>query len=321
MKQLFLPEDYTSVLDVWQTEHAIKFIKDTFQLALAAELKLRRITAPIVVPSGKGLNDNLSGTEQPVSFGARVLGGQRAEIVQSLAKWKRYALWRHHIQPGMGIYTDMNALRPDETIDNIHSVYVDQWDWEKVITPEERTPERLQLCVERIYAALKRTEFLLSEQFPVLQPFLPDRIHFIHAEELRKQYPGLSPKEREERIACQFGAVFIRGIGGALGDGTIHDDRSPDYDDWSTEAEDGSEPCITVCFRDFFDGDPGGSGCLGKTIVAEKCRGPEKIVFPLSFVGREIPPNNGGRNRTIPALYALIAEMSYRRGTSRLMAR
>ena len=185
MKQLFLPEDYTSVLDVWQTEHAIKFIKDTFQLALAAELKLRRITAPIVVPSGKGLNDNLSGTEQPVSFGARVLGGQRAEIVQSLAKWKRYALWRHHIQPGMGIYTDMNALRPDETIDNIHSVYVDQWDWEKVITPEERTPERLQLCVERIYAALKRTEFLLSEQFPVLQPFLPDRIHFIHAEELR----------------------------------------------------------------------------------------------------------------------------------------
>lgn len=140
----------------------------------------------------------------------------------------------------MGIYTDMNALRPDETIDNIHSVYVDQWDWEKVITPEERTPERLQLCVERIYAALKRTEFLLSEQFPVLQPFLPDRIHFIHAEELRKQYPGLSPKEREERIACQFGAVFIRGIGGALGDGTIHDDRSPDYDDWSTDAEDGS---------------------------------------------------------------------------------
>ena len=119
-------------------------------------------------------------------------------------------------------------------------MYVDQWDWEKVITPEERTPERLQLCVERIYAALKRTEFLLSEQFPVLQPFLPDRIHFIHAEELRKQYPGLSPKEREERIACQFGAVFIRGIGGALGDGTIHDDRSPDYDDWSTEAEDGS---------------------------------------------------------------------------------
>ncbi len=239
MKQLFLPKDYHSSLDVWQTEKAIKFIKDTFQLALAAELKLRRITAPIVVPSGMGLNDNLNGTEQPVSFEARVLSGRRAEIVQSLAKWKRYALWRHHIRPGMGIYTDMNALRPDETIDNIHSVYVDQWDWEKVITPEERTPERLQLCVERIYAALKRTEFLLSEQFPVLHPFLPDQIHFMHAEELRRRYPDLSAKERENRIAKEYGAVFIRGIGGVLADGTLHDDRSPDYDDWSTIASDG----------------------------------------------------------------------------------
>lgn len=239
MKQLILPQGYASPLDVWQTEHAIKFIKDTFQLALAAELKLRRVTAPIIVPSGKGLNDNLSGSEQPVSFEARVLDGQKAEIVQSLAKWKRYALWRHHIQPGMGIYTDMNALRPDETIDNIHSVYVDQWDWEKVITSEERTPERLKVCVERIYAALKRTEFLLSEQFPVLKPFLPEQIHYIHAEELRQLYPVLSPKERETTIARQYGAVFIRGIGGALNDGSIHDDRSPDYDDWSTVAQDG----------------------------------------------------------------------------------
>lgn len=236
MKQLFLPEGYVSRLDVWQTEHAIKFIKDTFQLALAAELKLRRITAPIAVPSGTGLNDNLSGVEAPVSFNARALAGQPAEIVQSLAKWKRYALWRHQIQPGLGIYTDMNALRPDEEVDNIHSVYVDQWDWEKVILPEERTTARLHLCVERIYAALKRTEFLLSEQFPVLHPFLPEQVYFIHAEELRRLYPELSPKERENRIAQEHGAVFIQGIGGALGDGSIHDDRSPDYDDWSTPA-------------------------------------------------------------------------------------
>lgn len=239
MKQFFVPQGYSSPLDVWQTEHAIKFIKDTFQLALAAELKLRRITAPIVVPSGKGLNDNLSGTELPVSFEARVLDGQKAEIVQSLAKWKRYALWRYHIQPGLGIYTDMNALRPDEMIDNIHSVYVDQWDWEKVIAPEERTPARLQLCVERIYAALKRTEFLLSEQFPALKPFLPEEIYFIHAEELRRRYPELTPKERETAIAKAYGAVFIRGIGGALDDGSVHDDRSPDYDDWSTRTADG----------------------------------------------------------------------------------
>lgn len=236
MKSLFLPSGYVSRLDIWQTEHAIKFIKDTFQLALAAELKLRRVTAPLVVPSGKGLNDNLNGVEAPVSFGARVLDGQQAEIVQSLAKWKRYALWRHQIQPGMGIYTDMNALRPDEEIDNIHSVYVDQWDWEKVITPEERTTERLQTCVRRIYAALKRTEFLLSEQFPALPPFLPEHIYFIHAEELRSLYPSLTPKERENRIAEKYGAVFIQGIGGALADGSMHDSRSPDYDDWSTET-------------------------------------------------------------------------------------
>ena len=239
MKQLFLPEDYTSVLDVWQTEHAIKFIKDTFQLALAAELKLRRITAPIVVPSGKGLNDNLSGTEQPVSFGARVLGGQRAEIVQSLAKWKRYALWRHHIQPGMGIYTDMNALRPDETIDNIHSVYVDQWDWEKVITREQRNIAFLKQTVRRIYEAIKVTENKLYVEFPQLVPSLPEEIHFIHAQQLLDLYPGKKPKERENEIVRQYGAVFVIGIGAALSDGEPHDGRAADYDDWSTPNEEG----------------------------------------------------------------------------------
>lgn len=192
MKQLFLPQDYCSQLDVWQTEHAIKFVKDTFQLALAAELKLRRITAPLAVPSGKGLNDNLNGSEAPVSFQARMLGGKKAEIVQSLAKWKRYALWRHHISPGLGIYTDMNALRPDEAVSNIHSVYVDQWDWEKVITPEERTVERLYTCVRRIYAALKRTEFLLSEQFPVLTPFYRSRSHLY----MRKNCGSVIRKQR-----------------------------------------------------------------------------------------------------------------------------
>ena len=209
MKQLFLPEDYTSVLDVWQTEHAIKFIKDTFQLALAAELKLRRITAPIVVPSGKGLNDNLSGTEQPVSFGARVLGGQRAEIVQSLAKWKRYALWRHHIQPGMGIYTDMNALRPDETIDNIHSVYVDQWDWEKIISKEERNMETLEYTVRKVYSALKDTEDYISRRYNYIEPLLPDDIFFITSQELEDMFPDCTPKEREHKIAKEKGIDMI----------------------------------------------------------------------------------------------------------------
>lgn len=304
MEQLFLPEGYVSKLDVWQTEHAIKFIKDTFQLALAAELKLRRITAPIVVPSGKGLNDNLSGKELPVSFEARVLGGERAEVVQSLAKWKRYALWRHHIQPGMGIYTDMNALRPDETIDNIHSVYVDQWDWEKVITVEERTPERLRKCVSRIYAALKRTEFLLSEQFPLLKPFLPDQIYFIHAEELRKRYPRLSPKEREQEIAREYGAVFIRGIGGALEDGTIHDDRSPDYDDWSTLAEDGLmglngdmiiwNPVLEIAFEISSMGIRVDKEALRRQLEIRNAQQREKLYFHSLLLEGKLPQTMGG---------------------------
>ena len=239
MKQLFLPEDYTSVLDVWQTEHAIKFIKDTFQLALAAELKLRRITAPIVVPSGKGLNDNLSGTEQPVSFGARVLGGQRAEIVQSLAKWKRYALWRHHIQPGMGIYTDMNALRPDETIDNIHTVYVDQWDWEKVITPEARTPFTLHQAVTGIVSCIYDTQLTVRGKYPQLcdTPLLRRRVTFVTAQELEDLYPDLTPKQRENAFTKKHGTVFIQGIGGKLRSGKPHDGRAPDYDDWDMNGD------------------------------------------------------------------------------------
>ena len=234
-----IPSSYKSILDIWQTEQAIKFIKETFQTELAGELKLRRITAPLLVESGTGLNDNLSGTELPVSFPLKTLGGKDVEIVQSLAKWKRYALWRHHIVPGMGIYTDMNAIRPDEITDNLHSVYVDQWDWEKVILPEERTEKTLRKCVKSIYYAIKRTQFLLSEHFALLQPFFPHDIFFIHAEELRRKYPGLSPRERENAIAREYGAVFVQGIGGPLGDGTVHDGRSPDYDDWSTETRPG----------------------------------------------------------------------------------
>ena len=304
MEQLILPKNYTSLLDVWQTEHAIKFIKDTFQLALAAELKLRRITAPIVVPSGKGLNDNLNGIEAPVSFETKVLDGRKAEIVQSLAKWKRYALWRHHIQPGMGIYTDMNALRPDEVIDNIHSVYVDQWDWEKVITPEERTPERLRKCVERIYAALKRTEFLLSEQFPVLQPFLPDHIYFIHAEELRERYPELSPKAREQEIAREYGAVFIQGIGGCLSDGEIHDDRSPDYDDWSTEVGNGLKglngdiivwnPVLQSAFEISSMGIRVDPEALRRQLKIRKAEDREKLYFHSLLLDGKLPQTMGG---------------------------
>ena len=242
MSSVFIPQGYVSKLDVWQTERAIKFIKDTFQQHLSAQLKLRRVTAPLVVECGKGLNDNLSGVEAPVSFVVDGLGqGQKVEIVQSLAKWKRYTLWRHHIEAGKGIYTDMNALRPCEELDNIHSIYVDQWDWEKVMLESERTVEYLNRTVECIYKALKHTEYLLCEQYPVFQPFLPDNITFIHSEELRQMYPGMTPKEREYAVCKKYGAVFLRGIGGYLGDGTRHDTRSSDYDDWSTLTPDGFE--------------------------------------------------------------------------------
>jgi len=304
MHKLFLPQGYRSLLDIWQTEQAIKMIKDTFQLALAAELKLRRITAPIVVPSGKGLNDNLSGTELPVSFPVKTLEGEQAEIVQSLAKWKRYALWRHHIQPGMGIYTDMNALRPNEMTDNIHSVYVDQWDWEKVITPEERTIERLKICVSRIYAALKRTEFLLSEQFPVLQPFLPEEIYFIHAEELRRMYPDVSPKERENRVAEEYGAVFICGIGGVMDDGSLHDDRAPDYDDWSSVAENGLKglngdiivwnPVLESAFELSSMGIRVDKTALEKQLKITKCEERSKLYFHSLLLEDKLPQTMGG---------------------------
>ncbi len=240
MGKLFIPQGYVSKLDVWQTERAIKFIKDTFQQHLSAQLKLRRVTAPLVVEANKGLNDNLSGVEAPVTFAVNDLGeGKKVEIVQSLAKWKRYTLWRHHIEAGKGIYTDMNALRPCEELDNIHSIYVDQWDWEKVMLESERTTEYLHQTVECIYKALKHTEYLLCEQYPVFSPFLPDKVHFMHAEELRREYPGLAPKGREYEICKKYGAVFIQGIGCALGDGTLHDTRSSDYDDWSSPTPDG----------------------------------------------------------------------------------
>ena len=299
-----VPEGYQSALDVRETEVAIKEVKDFFERALATNLNLTRVSAPLFVAPETGLNDDLNGVERPVSFGIREQNDRVVQIVHSLAKWKRHALKRYGFSVGEGLYTDMNAIRRDEDTDNIHSIFVDQWDWEKVITPEERTPERLQLCVERIYAALKRTEFLLSEQFPVLQPFLPDRIHFIHAEELRKQYPGLSPKEREERIACQFGAVFIRGIGGALGDGTIHDDRSPDYDDWSTEAEDGSvglngdiivwNPVLQSAFEISSMGIRVDRAALEKQLWLKNAGDRKKLYFHSLLLEGKLPQTMGG---------------------------
>ena len=214
-------------------------IKDFFQQNLATGLRLHRVTGPLFVLRGLGINDDLSGTERPVTFPIKDLGDAQAEVVHSLAKWKRLTLAEHGIEPGYGIYTDMNAIRADEELGNLHSLYVDQWDWERVIVAEERTLDFLRATVERIYAALQRTEFLVCERFPQIKPCLPESVHFIHAEELRRRYPDLTPKEREDRIAREYGAVFIIGIGCPLGDGKPHDLRAPDYDDYSTIASNG----------------------------------------------------------------------------------
>ena len=238
--QLILPDHYVDLLGgAENTEKAIKAVKDMFQNNLSAQLALLRVTAPMVVLSGTGLNDELNGVERPVRFPIRDMAERQAEVVQSLAKWKRVKLSKMGILPGRGIYTDMNALRPDEELDNIHSIYVDQWDWEKVIRREDRHLGFLKQTVRRIYEAIKVTENKLFVEFPQIVPELPEEIHFVHAEELVQLYPGLTPKERENEIVRRWGAVFIIGIGGVLSDGAPHDGRAADYDDWSSPNEEG----------------------------------------------------------------------------------
>lgn len=239
MSKLIKPQGYTALLDMVQTEHGIKQIKEFFQQNLSTELRLRRVTAPLFVLQGLGINDDLNGVERAVTFPIKDLGDAKAEVVHSLAKWKRLSLAENNIEPGYGIYTDMNAIRADEELDNLHSLYVDQWDWEAVIRPEQRTVAFLKNVVERIYAAIRRTEYLVCENYPCIKPFLPEKITFVHSEDLLAMYPDKSPKEREDAICEKYGAVFLIGIGGKLANGEKHDGRAPDYDDWTTVGENG----------------------------------------------------------------------------------
>ena len=278
MGKVIKPVMYEPLLDMKQTEQGIKLIKDFFQQNLSTELRLRRVTAPLFVLKGLGINDDL--------FPIKDLGDAKAEVVHSLAKWKRLSLAEYQIEPGYGIYTDMNAIRADEELDNLHSLYVDQWDWEAVIRKEDRTVSFLKNIVERIYAAIRRTEYLTCETYPQIKPFLPEKIHFIHAEELLQMYPDKTPKEREDAICEKFGAVFIIGIGGKLSNGEKHDGRAPDYDDWSTVSENGLEGLngdILIWYP-----------VLGRQLKIEDKEDRKELYFHQQLLNDKLPLSIGG---------------------------
>ncbi len=302
--KLIIPEGYKPILDLKQTEKAIKLVKDTFEMSLASELRLRRVTAPLFVLRGTGINDDLNGIERPVSFKIKDMADKTAEIVHSLAKWKRMMLRDYDIRIGYGIYTDMNALRPDEELDNLHSIYVDQWDWERAINSEDRNLEVLKNAVIRIYDVIKRVEFQIYEYYPEIEPFLPREITFIHSEDLFNMYPNLPPREREHKAAEQFGAIFIIGIGGLLPDGKPHDGRAPDYDDWTTETGSGHaglngdiilwNPVLKMAFELSSMGIRVDKKALEQQLIIRKCEERSELLFHRRLLNDELPEAIGG---------------------------
>lgn len=237
MEHLIIPKDYHSALNLHDTQEGIKLVKDAFQGLLSERLNLLRVSAPLFVDPASGLNDNLNGVERPVSFDIKEQEGSQAEIVHSLAKWKRYALQRYGFQYGQGLYTDMSAVRRDEITDNIHSIYVDQWDWEKIISKEERTIDFLKSTVRSVYNVLRKTEKYMAIQYDYINEILPQDIFFITTQALEDMFPEYTPKEREYYIAKAKGAVCLMKIGDLLESGEKHDGRAPDYDDWELNAD------------------------------------------------------------------------------------
>ena len=304
MSQLTIPKKYKPLLSVKETEHAIVMIKDFFQLSLSTELNLTRVTAPLFVPKGTGLNDDLNGVERPVSFPVKDMGEQTMEIVHSLAKWKRVKITELGLARGFGIYTDMNAIRADEDLDNIHSLYVDQWDWEMAIDSGDRTIDFLKDTVKKIYRCLKRTEFYIYDRFPQITPILPEEITFIHAEDLLKAYPGLSVKDRETEVAKKYGAVFVIGIGAPLSDGKAHDGRAPDYDDWISETGDGKRglngdllvwnPVLETAFELSSMGVRVSPESLKRQLEERGCPERSKLYFHKRLLNGELSPSIGG---------------------------
>jgi len=300
----YLPDDYRPQLDTRQVEAAIKDIKDFFEQHLARALNLQRVTAPPFVRSGTGINDDLNGVERPIRFRVKNDGDAPAEIVQSLAKWKRLALARYGFRLGEGLYTDMNAIRPDETIDNLHSIYVDQWDWEKIITPQQRNVETLKDVVRAIYEVVCRTEFHIASHHPGIRPVLPEAIAFVTSEELYRRYPDLHPRQREDRICQEHRAVFIIGIGADLPDGQPHDGRAPDYDDWTTPRPDGGQglngdvllwnPVLNRAFEISSMGVRVDAETLRRQLKIRGCEERTKLFFHQQLLSGHLPECIGG---------------------------
>ena len=295
MLPLILPENYESPIDLMESQRAIKKIKDYFHQELAYGLSLRRVSAPLFVDPRTGLNDNLNGVERRVSFTLKDIDELEVEVVQSLAKWKRMALGKYNIQPGHGIYTDMNAIRRDEELDNLHSAYVDQWDWEKVITKEQRTEEYLKETVTVIYNALKNLGDYVNRLYRDIQTELPNEIFFITTQELEDMYPNMTAKEREDAITKEHGAVFIMKIGGQLKSGKKHDGRSPDYDDWELNGD-------IILWNEVLDrafeissmGIRVDADAMRRQLETEGCMDRAELPFQKAILNDELPYTIGG---------------------------
>lgn len=292
--KLITPKDYNPVLDLRDTEIAIKLVKDFFETELARQLNLTRVSAPIMVTPESGLNDNLNGVERPVSFDV-LETGEVVEIVHSLAKWKRQALKTYGFKPGEGLYTDMNAIRRDEETDNIHSIFVDQWDWERIMLPEERNEAFLRSIVEKIYLTLRKTEGYVCAHYPHIKPELPDHITFVTSQELEDRYPDKTGKEREYLAAKEYGAVFLMGVGGALKSGQIHDGRAPDYDDWDLNGDILLyDPLLDISLEVSSMGIRVNPETLKKQLAIRGCEERAELPFQKALLNGELPQTIGG---------------------------
>lgn len=295
MEHLRIPDDYVSHLDIRETEIAIKYVKDYFERELANQLNLTRVSAPLFVTPESGLNDTLNGVERPVRFGIKEQADHEVEIVHSLAKWKRMALKRYGFHHGEGLYTDMNAIRRDEDTDNLHSIFVDQWDWEKIIDKEERNFDTLKENVRRVYDALRYTEHFMSEKYGYIKPILPEEIYFLTAKELEDMYPDKTPKEREHEIAKEKGAVFLMQIGGALASGQPHDGRAPDYDDWTLNGDIlVYYPVLDIALELSSMGIRVDEEALMRQLAIRGCMDRAKLPFQKSLLEGRLPYTIGG---------------------------